>query len=55
MARREPTSRLKSVDLPTLGRPTMASSGACAESILGFTVLDFRNSFQSTQDQRICR
>src|SRR5271165_2118340 len=25
MARREPTSRLKSVDLPTLGRPTIAS------------------------------
>src|SRR5271167_630071 len=24
MARRDPTSRLKSVDLPTLGRPTMA-------------------------------
>ena len=28
MARREPTKRLKSVDLPTLGRPTMARSGA---------------------------
>src|SRR5690348_4737311 len=25
MARREPTMRLKSVDLPTLGRPTMAT------------------------------
>src|SRR5664279_1412417 len=25
MARRDPTSRLKSVDLPTLGRPTIAS------------------------------
>src|SRR5271165_6142056 len=28
MARREPTRRLNSVDLPTLGRPTMAMSGA---------------------------
>ena len=28
MARREPTSRLNSVDLPTLGRPTMASGPA---------------------------
>src|SRR5262245_56917858 len=27
MARREPISRLKSVDLPTLGRPTMARRG----------------------------
>src|SRR5208337_715223 len=27
MARREPVSRLNSVDLPTLGRPTMATSG----------------------------
>src|SRR5215469_5547523 len=27
MARREPTRRLNSVDLPTLGRPTMASRG----------------------------
>src|SRR6185437_7051314 len=27
MARREPISRLKSVDLPTLGRPTMATVG----------------------------
>src|SRR6185437_7236636 len=27
MARREPTSRLNSVDLPTLGRPTMAMRG----------------------------
>ena len=27
MARREPTIRLKSVDLPTLGRPTIASVG----------------------------
>jgi hypothetical protein len=27
MARRDPTSRLNSADLPTLGRPTMAMSG----------------------------
>jgi hypothetical protein len=27
MARREPTMRLKSVDLPTLGRPTIATMG----------------------------
>ena len=27
MARRDPTSRLNSVDLPTLGRPTMAMRG----------------------------
>src|SRR5215469_5857131 len=27
MARRDPTSRLNNVDLPTLGRPTMAMSG----------------------------
>ncbi len=27
MARRDPTSRLKSVDLPTLGRPTIAIVG----------------------------
>jgi len=27
MARREPTIRLKSVDLPTLGRPTIANVG----------------------------
>ena len=27
MARREPTMRLNNVDLPTLGRPTMASVG----------------------------
>src|SRR5258708_12835927 len=31
MARREPTRRLNSVDLPTLGRPTMAMSGAPVE------------------------
>src|SRR6266481_301925 len=31
MARREPTRRLNSVDLPTLGRPTMARMGACGE------------------------
>src|ERR1041385_3834737 len=28
MARRDPVSRLKSVDLPTLGRPTIATNGA---------------------------
>jgi hypothetical protein len=27
MAMRRPTSRLKSADLPTLGRPTMATVG----------------------------
>jgi len=30
IARREPTMRLNSVDLPTLGRPTMASVGTPA-------------------------
>jgi hypothetical protein len=30
IARREPTMRLKSVDLPTLGRPTMAIVGLSA-------------------------
>src|SRR5579871_1699665 len=33
MARREPTSRLNSVDLPTFGRPTMARVGSCAVAI----------------------
>jgi hypothetical protein len=28
MARREPVMRLKSVDLPTLGRPTSTTAGA---------------------------
>ena len=32
MARREPTSLLKSVDFPTLGRPTMAMRGAAVDS-----------------------
>src|SRR5579862_9049008 len=32
IARREPTMRLKSVDLPTLGRPTMARSGTPASA-----------------------
>src|SRR5262245_32170786 len=27
--RRDPTSRLKSVDLPTFGRPTIANVGGC--------------------------
>src|SRR5450432_4065319 len=31
MARRDPTRRLKSVDLPTLGRPTIVMSGARVE------------------------
>src|SRR5260370_42688167 len=31
VARRDPTSRLKSVDLPTLGRPTMAIRGVCVK------------------------
>ena len=31
IARRDPTMRLNSVDLPTLGRPTMASVAAPAE------------------------
>src|ERR1017187_4521076 len=31
MARREPTRRLNSVDLPTLGRPTMVIRGAGVE------------------------
>ena len=33
MARREPTMRLNSVDLPTLGRPTMASVGRPAAGV----------------------
>src|SRR5258708_27316035 len=31
MARREPTRRLNSVDLPTLGRPTIAMRGVSGE------------------------
>src|SRR5437870_13803461 len=35
MARRVPVKRLKSVDLPTLGRPTMTRDGSwCAISLL---------------------
>jgi hypothetical protein len=30
MERRSPTSRLKSVDFPTFGRPTIATSGSTA-------------------------
>jgi hypothetical protein len=30
MERRSPTSRLKSVDFPTFGRPTIATSGTSA-------------------------
>src|SRR5579872_2197652 len=37
MARREPTIRLNSVDLPTLGRPTIAIVGTGA--LAGVTVL----------------
>ena len=33
MERREPVRRLKSVDLPTLGRPTMAMSGRLELSV----------------------
>src|SRR5215470_4076230 len=33
MARREPARRLKSVDLPTLGRPTMAMVGTRGEAV----------------------
>jgi hypothetical protein len=32
IARRDPISRLKSVDLPTLGRPTMAKVGMADKS-----------------------
>src|SRR5437660_1071119 len=38
IARREPTSRLNSVDLPTFGRPTMASRGTFASSREGTPV-----------------
>jgi hypothetical protein len=33
MARREPTMRLNSVDLPTFGRPTMAIVGTPAAAV----------------------
>src|SRR5271165_1261496 len=36
MALREPVSRLKNVDLPTLGRPTMARRGGAADCEVGF-------------------
>jgi hypothetical protein len=32
MERRDPVRRLKRVDLPTLGRPTMAKTGSVADS-----------------------
>src|SRR6202161_1553103 len=38
MARREPTMRLKSVDLPTLGRPTMATVGMPAAVVASVLV-----------------
>src|SRR5271166_3755774 len=42
MERRLFVSRLKSVDLPTLGRPTMATSGsAAAPGVLGTTDLRY--------------
>ncbi len=40
MARRDPTSRLKSVDLPTFGRPTMASVPAIGRSPCSAVRLD---------------
>ena len=36
IALRDPTRRLNSVDLPTLGRPTMAIAGVSAGAVLGF-------------------
>jgi hypothetical protein len=42
MERREWVKRLKSVDLPTFGRPTMATTGnACAPALLGTTDLRY--------------
>src|SRR5262245_20264255 len=42
MARREPTRRLKSEDLPTLGRPTMARRGGASGLKTLFAELDLR-------------
>src|SRR5579859_967580 len=51
--RRLCVSRLKSVDLPTLGRPTIATSGSASEpAFLGTTDLRYvgkRNSCRSVQ------
>src|SRR5580704_11979189 len=35
IARRVPVKRLKSVDLPTLGRPTMTSDGSFCDMVSG--------------------
>src|SRR5216684_5876941 len=49
MARRDPTRRLKSVDLPTLGRPTMAMRGvSCMRSLSSVARLDGRDARPST-------
>src|SRR6185503_12428029 len=40
MARRDPTSRLNSADLPTLGRPTMAMSGSLDMNLAHRDALD---------------
>jgi len=39
LARRRPTILLNRVDLPTLGRPTMASSPSCSSCIMFATLL----------------
>src|SRR5215472_7750228 len=43
MARRVPVKRLKSVDLPTLGRPTMTKDGRCAVMNLGGSAIFHSN------------
>src|SRR5580698_5660792 len=48
MERREPVRRLNSVDLPTLGRPTMAKTGWSSTTVADclmrdFLLLDFLN------------
>src|SRR5271157_853486 len=45
MERREPVRRLKSVDLPTLGRPTIAKIGAVAAVKADFFECRLRESF----------
>ena len=54
MERREPVRRLKSVDLPTLGRPQMAMSGRRRLEAAGFEVRSsWRESCSASRQARI--
>jgi hypothetical protein len=49
MARREPTTRLNSVDLPTLGRPTIAMMGTPEVSEFSFNEVKLKPAAVSRQ------